>query len=386
MRYAVNDHSGWSLSVPFDHFVLSVAAYHDTLYAGGQFSYVDGSYIPYAACQVNGVWGSCGSFNDEVRRFQVVNGELYAVGLFTEVDGVPCQSVAKRVGNGWECVGDLDCESCRVSNIIGYGGALVVTGVISLQNGPERNVMQYSDGQWSPVGVGILGGFGAGGPMAVYQGDLYLGGLIHLNAGNPGFALMRWDGSAWQQVGEGLQDETGGTVQDIKVKDLLVHEDKLFVCGGFTYAGNEYAPRVATWDGSEWCSIGGDFGENEVTAMAFYNDTLYIGCGLDAVVDGQPIGGVAKFVAPAFQNNCSGTAALAETASDQGQRLEALGGGHYRLRGGRAGTFTFLDATGRLIATHWARPEEVLEMPSSPAGVLIAQLPDGRAQRWVVVE
>jgi len=244
--------------------------------------------------------------------------------------------------------------------------------------------VQFVDGEWIPVGpYGILGGLSGGGQLQVYQGELYVGGLIPLNAGNAGYCLQKWNGSVWSQVGEGLQDDTGGSGWTIKVRDLLVHDGKLFVCGGFGYAGHVYAPRIATWDGVEWCSVGGDFGEDhEVTAMAFYNDTLYIGCGLNATVDGQPITGIAQFVAPEFENHCSGDVSVAANNERTSARLQALGGGRYRVVGTLPnGVLTFMDDLGRTIGYHSYHGEALFEVAGLPSGLHLVRLPDGSVLR-----
>lgn len=377
-RYIVLDGSQWSLSAPISNVPYTVCNYHDTLYLGGDFTHVDSTLLPYAACMVDGVWQSCGSFNFPVRRFEVIDDELYVLGHFTMIDGQPCTGIAKRVGNGWQCIGDFDCSFCGFYDIIRYQDRLVVSGSLAFGANPYHHIMQYVNGAWIPVGpYGILGSLSGGGPLEVYQGDLYVGGLIHLSAGNAGFALMRWDGSNWHPVGEGVQDETGGTVQHIKVWDLLVHDGKLFVCGGFTYAGNTYSPKIATWDGVQWCSIGGDFGDYEVTAMAFYNDTLYVGCGLDAVVDGQPIMGVAKFIAPEFENNCSDPQMISDASAIE-IRMVGTAAGRYRLSGNQGiSSLSVFGPLGQLCMSRPVLGEEEFDLPGLATGVYIA-----RAAQW----
>lgn len=388
VRYTVLDGATWALSLPLGGIAKTFMNHHDTLYIGGEFTSIGDEFISYAGRRVNGVWESCGDFNQEVRRFEVIDGELYAVGLFSSIDGAPCQSVAKWVGDGWECVGELNCSGCYPTDITRYQGRLVISGTITFDGNPYAHVMQFVDGEWIPVGpYGIRGGLSGGGQLQVYQDELYVGGLIPLIAGNAGFALQKWNGSVWSQVGEGLQDEAGGTGQNIKVKDLLVHDGKLFVCGGFTYAGNVYAPRIATWDGTEWCSVGGDFGDYEVTAMAFYNDTLYVGCGLDAVVDGQPIVGVAKFVAPAFQNHCSGDVSVAGAREPSTAVLQALGGGRFRVQGELLnGTITVTDALGRTVLRSAHATGSVSELYVPPGGIYLFILPSGQVLRGMAAE
>lgn len=384
-RYIMLDDGQWSLSDPISNLPYTICNYQDTLFLGGDFTYVDSTLLPYAACMVDGVWQSCGSFNQPVRKFKVIDDELYVTGLFTMIDGQPCKGVAKRVGNGWQCVGDLGCEFCGAYDIIHYQDRLVVSGTLTFGPEPYHHVMQYVNGSWIPVGpYGILGGLSGGGPLAVYQGDMYIGGLIHLSAGNAGFALMRWDGSNWSQVGEGLQDETGGTVQHIQVKGLMVHDGKLFVAGGFTYAGNVLAERIATWDGVQWCSVGGDFDDYDISALAFYNDTLYIGCGLDAVVDGQPIKGVAKFIAPEFENNCSDPQTV-PIAAAPAVRLLCAGSGRYRLLGNKGiNNLSVFGPLGQLCQSRQVVDEEEFDLPRLATGVYVAR--SGQWSQRLVVE
>ena len=389
VRYVMKDETGWSLSVPVDNMIYTVANYHDTLYMGGDFIWVDGQFMYYAARRVNGVWEPCGTFNFGVRRFEVIDDELYVIGAFTTIDGHPCQGVAKWVGSGWECVGELGASFCLPVDITEYQGRLVLSGTIHFGNEVYDHVVQFVDGEWIPVGpYGILGGLSGGGQLQVYQGELYVGGLIPLNAGNAGYCLQKWNGSVWSQVGEGLQDDTGGSGWTIKVRDLLVHDGKLFVCGGFGYAGHVHAPRIATWDGVEWCSVGGDFGEDhEVTAMAFYNDTLYIGCG-PAVLDGQPITGIAQFVAPEFENHCSGDVAVAERASRTFNAWWADGNLH--VHGvNEGGTVQCFAADGRIVLVDRLQPGhmagvQVLNLGSMATGIYVLVAPSGERSTFLL--
>lgn len=332
-RYCTYENGAWNISDPFDHFVLTSVVFHDTLYVGGVFSTVDGIPLNHIARRVNGQWSSAGGFDNTVLRLKVINDELYAVGQFTYVDGQLCQGLAKRSGGAWEPVVPIGCDYCSVTDVELFNGSLYVTGTILFPGNPYRHVMRLQQDAWLPVGgTGLFGGLSAGNILEVYGEYLYLGGLFQLSDGNPGDAIMRWDGEAWSPVGTGVQDETGGYDQWIQVTDLQVHDGLLYVAGGFTYAGNMPANRVATWNGSQWCSVGGDFGEWPATAIGFHNDTLYAGCWYEA--DGQPVNHLAKFIATAYEGNCSIPMAVAESNEAQPE-LQTLGYGRYRLAGHR---------------------------------------------------
>lgn len=381
-RYAALQNGAWTLGPPMNGPVRSIMRYHDTLFVAGDFDQVNGAFTSSLAYRANGAWHSAGVFDYGVVTLKVIDNELYALGTFTTVNGEPCKGLVRRAGNGWECMG-LDCNTCFAYDLVKYQGHLVVSGTLTWPG--YQHIRQLVDGVWLPVGAGILGGLSAGGPLAVYQGDLYLGGLIMQNAGNPGHALMRWDGAAWHQVGQGLQDASGTSSLSFNVEALLVHDDKLFCTGFFAYAGYVPADHIATWDGTQWCSVGGVFGESVPTAMAVYNDTLYIGCGLQSVVDGQFINGVAKFIAPAYENNCSGITAIPDAEGIVKEQLVDLGGGQFMMRGQAAkGILKLFGPMGQIVAERSITAGTSFNLGTLSAGLYLARLPEGKVQRIVV--
>ena len=59
--------------------------------------------------------------------------------------------------------------------------------------------------------------------------------------------VARWDGSAWQALGAGIQGA--------QVSCLASYGGKLYVGGSFTTAGIGAAENLAVWDGGVWTAI-----------------------------------------------------------------------------------------------------------------------------------
>lgn len=301
MRYA---NGQWDTLGVIRGLVNSVVLYRDTLIVAGTFDEVDGLPIERIVAYAGGSWFPYGSFDNGVRKVKMLNDELYAVGGFLTADGDTCYGVAKRMGNLWQGVGEFVPDSWSgLVNIELYDGAVVVIGPATI-NG-IRSVFQYDGLSWSPLGPGILGGLAGLRSIAVFQGDLYVGGQIPLGAGNPGQEIMRWDGSSFHGLGLGLQAELGDFSSFSGCFDMTVHDNKLFVCGGFNYAGGVLAQGVASWDGTQWCGVPGEFTSTNhyANALAFYYDTLFVQCGDTA--DGQFVNQVAKFVGTDYADTCA---------------------------------------------------------------------------------
>ncbi len=339
-HYCTYQNGVWNRSVPFNNNVFTVINYHDTLVVGGVFTQVDGQPIQYIAAFYDGTWHSFGNMSSTVRALRFLDGELYALGAFTYADGQWCRGVAKRVNGGWENVGYLDTYQGIVGDAVIFDGKLVVSGTIFVNGEDYAHILQYDGISWESVGPGILGAIAGGGPLAVYQGDLYVAGVIPVNAGNAGHGIMRWDGSMFHPVGTGFQDYTGGQGFTLAVRGLVVKDDLLFACGGFGFAGNVPAPsQVATWDGERWCPLKGSLDPNSVAfGLGFFGDTLFVGGG--QVADGQPVNRLVRFIGDTYSDTCSipmGPMAVLDPPVSRTSTILDMGGGTYLLRGGRSG-------------------------------------------------
>jgi len=124
----------------------------------------------------------------------------------------------------------------------------------------------------SPLSGGGLANGGIG-TMAFWNGELYAGGDIYSINGEPAYNVARWDGSAWHNLGSGL---------DGLVTRLHGFDDGLYATGYFNNAGGQLAHGLARWDGTQWHSVfdfpllsGPDL--NYIHDVAWYQGQLYVG-------------------------------------------------------------------------------------------------------------
>lgn len=312
MRYS---NGGWDTLGVLNGQVLTVVQYHDTLIAGGLLLECSDTPCQGASFWDGAAWQPYGDFGSfSVRMLRVLDGELYAVGGFTEVDGQPASGVAKRVSGHWEPVGTFD-NTGSVLDITKYNGKLIIIGGVDFDNGSD--IAEWDGNEWHLLGPGIINLMSGPQCVAVYQGDLYVGGQIALAPpGNPGQNIMRWDGNQFHALGQGIQAELGNTTMIATVKELVEHDGKLFVGGGFRAAGGILADGLATWDGTEWCAVPGDFTTTGgIYAMDFYHDTLFAACGI--TLDGDTMNGLTKFIGEDYTAECSGPVGLQDLSANE---------------------------------------------------------------------
>ncbi len=126
--------------------------------------------------------------------------------------------------------------------------------------------------------------------------QLYVAGLFHTIAGVPANNVVRWDGQTWSAVGDGLGDAAqygGGEVHTLAVYDNG-DGPKLYAGGSFTTSGPHVVQHLARWNGSAWRQIGGGLQADgaHIHAMEVFDDgsgagpRLYIGG--DFEVPGAP--------------------------------------------------------------------------------------------------
>lgn len=173
---------------------------------------------------------------------------------------------------------------------------LVVGGWTRLNPGVEPaefsgNVAAWDGALWTPLGVGMNERVMT---LAVYEGDLYAGGWFTSADGNAVNCLARWDGSAWQDVGNGV---SGPAPRVIAMK---VYNGMLVLGGAFSIAGGTTGfNNLAMWDGLNWHTMtSGTSGR--VVALAPYADSIFAG-GLIAIAGGNPASGIAQWSGAGWQ-------------------------------------------------------------------------------------
>ena len=133
-----------------------------------------------------------------------------------------------------------------------------------------------------PVGEGLIGSFTTVSTMEVYQGELYIAGLIPVSQGNIANHILRWDGTTFNTVGDTLYYIPGQLSTSGGVSYLKQNDGYLYIAGGFRYIGDNPIYKVARWDGSKWCGMfTQEFDQNlafeqHVSAMGFFEDQMII--------------------------------------------------------------------------------------------------------------
>jgi trimeric autotransporter adhesin len=316
--------------------VLALAASGSAVYVGGRFTQVNAG-APIDANRIarwNGSeWSALGSNGgngvaNEVRALAVSGDDLYVGGYFHQVNlGAPVSfqgvGVARWNGSHWSALGDGEA-TISVDALAMFEGDLYAVGIagsIRRWNGSEwsaldnsgytgvigpvfalgastaglylggrftrtigalvaaTNVAKWNGSDFSALGNG--GGNGVGGEvrtLAVFKGDLYVGGNFSRVGGTDANFIARWNGSEWSALGNG-----GGNGVNSEVLALAVSGDDLYVGGTFIRANvgaHIVANRVARWNGSEWSALGSSGGSGvngRVSALAVSGGDLYVG-------------------------------------------------------------------------------------------------------------
>lgn len=382
----------WDTLGVFGGRVQTMIRWNDTLIAGGPFSGWNGNPLVRRCSYWDASeWRLFGAFDNSIYRLKVMNGALYAIGAFDVVDGVSCQGIAKRENGQWLPVGMFNVTNApNIQDLVEWNGTLYATGTIRYGSTNPKDIAYLSEGgEWLPLGPGIQGGFGAGRSLAVYNDELYVSGSIPINAGNAGHGIMRWDGQQYHPVGTGFQGLDGLYTYLVGAAELEVHDDKLWACGSFSYAGNAPCPGIAYWDGVRWCGL--PLGpEPEVNTIEFFHDTLFASCHIN--LDGQPVNCAVRFTGDHYSDTCSLSTGLQEVIAHSTYSLRASRrtDGVVVLFGVPTGSHDveIFDAAGRAI--HQERITSVLgqsvplHLLGSMGGVLVIKVGEVGSVRFLI--
>lgn len=195
------------------------------------------------------------------------DGSLYAGGEFVS-------GIRRWNGSTWESVGnDLDNDVFALA--IGPDQKVYAGGRF------EQRVAEWDGVSWT--------GFGDGPSMVVYaiavdgDGAVYVGGESFLDA-----AVAKWDGDAWDVIGEDLDNTINRRVLAI----ALGPDAEIYAAGWPTDSGN-----LALWNGSTWNTLGSGV-KGTITALAVVPDRTLYAAGFFSIAGGKVSNSIAAWDIP----------------------------------------------------------------------------------------
>ncbi|MCC7301870.1 MAG: T9SS type A sorting domain-containing protein [Bacteroidia bacterium] len=308
--------------------------------------------------------------------------DLMVTGQFSSIDGVPANSIALWNGIAWSGLpGNTMVWNGSVITALVFNGELYIGGMFT-NNGFNR-VAKWNGSSWIQVGNGFTGGFGDVVELIEYNNELYAVGAFTYPG--PSNYIAKWNGTYWEDVGGGV---AGTTPVDGQIKDAVVFNNKLFVCGDFITAGGITVNYLASWDGTNWCGYGGL--NNPVSAMTLMNNELYISGGFYYLTPDTVIF-VAKWTGGNFVDTCANTTGISEIISESDITVYPNpSAGVFNLHGSSdIRLLEVVDMQGRVVMsiTNIGSPDYILDLTGQADGLYFLKIHTdaGIASRRIVL-
>lgn len=195
--------------------------------------------------------------------------DLYAGGLFTTSGSTPItvNHIAKwNPADGWQALNDgvQSGVNGEVVSLALWKGDLAVGGGFTTAGGnTAKNIALWNGANWSELGGGVTESVTPPSrvtALGVWDDELFVGGKFDQTGTVSANNIASWDGTGWSALGTGLTLRTVdlfGFLQVEGVSSFLPDGSQLIVGGAFTSAGGVAdTDNVAVWDGSAWSALG----------------------------------------------------------------------------------------------------------------------------------
>ena len=205
--------------------LLSVIRYQNNIYASGYVRMMGGNQSIKNLAKWDGVsWSGLGNPNVDVRLI-VANDSLFAIGVFDTINNQYVQPITKWNGTVFQAFGTPLPFVSGLNSVLTctyYHNQYYFSGNFSFPAG-KKEIMRWDGSQWLPLGNGILGNNAWAGSVVEYNNLLFVGGLFSQNDGNTGNNIMTWDGTTWRDAFPGVDFSSFG------IRYLKVYKNKLYI-------------------------------------------------------------------------------------------------------------------------------------------------------------
>lgn len=243
-----------------------------------------------------GVWlpagGDIEGFNTTTYVYQ---NNLYVSGMDYK-GAMPKSYIKKFNGTFWTTLVEMPGFNSTINAMAEYNGELYVAGSFNMigETAGTNSIARWNGKRWASVGGGFdEASYAQVRALEVFNNKLYVGGAFDSVGGVTMKNLAIWNGSSWSA---GPRCESGSGMYSI-VQSLLVHNNNLYIGGGFTQLNGNSFNNVARYDGTNYYTLsnGGGNGTNgEVIGFEPYNNELYL-YGYFSMLDTLGVNGIAKY-------------------------------------------------------------------------------------------
>ncbi|GAA4965698.1 PQQ-dependent sugar dehydrogenase [Algibacter aquimarinus] len=241
------------------------------------YKLVDGTTLP-SGNTVNGIgqWSNLdeGIINGSVEAIVTApNGNVYHGGNFSNAGNISANNIAVwNNTNGWQALGNGSNGTIRALKLASNGNLYAAGSFSEIDGISANNIAEWDGSSWSTLGSGVDG------PVAALEidssGNLYVAGVFEQVNGTTVRNIALWNGTFWSALTDATNAQSG---TNNEIRSLAIdNNDILYAGGNFDEAGGNTANRIATWDGTNWGTLGSGT-SGFVEAIATTDTDVYIG-------------------------------------------------------------------------------------------------------------
>lgn len=219
-----------------------------TVYAGGDFTTIDGVSANRFASYNGTTWSAAGTGLNGICHVikQGPDGLIYAGGAFTTAGGTTVRGVATWNGTTWAALGPPSSGGTVYDLAWDRSDNLYVVGSFTNWNGAGSSdyIAKWDGSSWSSVTTAVFNG-AINAIQPDDTGNFYVAGAFTTFGSATYNRVAYFNGTTFEEMATGVNGEARALEFD--------HEGRLWVGGEFTQAGqNTLADRMAIWRRGEW--------------------------------------------------------------------------------------------------------------------------------------